>query len=372
MKQIKLTGYCLLLFIIPLSIKAQTMHAIIVANTFDYSIGSACATDYNIVYSEIKNIAQILHYNDNLVAFQDYDFSKENVETAIEKMQCANNDVIFFYYSGHGARAVNDNSKWPQMSFNSNNKIDNRNYVPLLKVFKQLKNKQPRLLIVIADCCNSVSNKVLPKNVMKGQTTVSDDEAPERVYKSLYNDLSGTILVSSSKPGEPSIALTDQNSLFTVKFFEAMADALNGKIKCDWETLLSESGKRTSDFSDSKQNPQCEIKVQSSNVPTPIPVPPVNDSPIALINELVNRKKNSVVDRINMINSVENNAFSSKNVVIETYAPNQTTLLNRETVDTFVKRLATTASVVRVIEIKSEKDASGKFESLKVHEIVKI
>lgn len=361
---------CCIILLIPYFTKAQTLHAIVIANTFDESIGSACAGDCGNVFTEIKNIAQVLNYKDNLVVLQDYDFSKQKLEEAITNLQCNTNDVVLFYYTGHGARAENDNSQWPQMSFNQNDENDSRNYVPLLRVFNQLKEKNPRLLIVLADCCNNISEQVLPQNVSKGQTTVSDESNLVQVYKSLYNDLSGTILVSSSKPGEISIALKDQFSLFTINFFGSMADALNGKIEGNWNKLLSACEKRTSNFSNGKQNPQFEINVISKDAP--VPNPPSENEPVALLNKLVDRNNNNPLERLRMIESVSVRVFSSKNAVVETYAANNKTLLNRETADAYVKRLATTVSVVKVIEIDSEKDESGKLKSLRVSEIVEI
>ncbi|MGV8136008.1 MAG: caspase family protein [Mangrovibacterium sp.] len=370
MNKILLLFICQVLFLIPNFVRAQTLHAIVVANTFDENIGSACEGDCGNVFTEIKNIAQVLNYKDNLVVVQDFDFSKQKLENAISNLQCNSNDVVLFYYTGHGARAVDDNSQWPQMSLNQNGENDNRNYVPLLRVFNLLQEKNPRLLIVLADCCNNVSQRVLPQNVTKGQTTVSDESNLVQVYRSLYNDLSGTVLASSSKPGETSIALKDQFSLFTINFFESMADALNGEMECNWNNLLSACEKRTSDFSNAKQNPQFEIRVIGKD--TPVPNPPVENESVALLNKLVDRNNNTPIERLRMIESISGRVFSSKGVVVETYAANSKTLLNRETADMFVKRLAATDSVVKVIEIDSEKDESGKLKSLKVSEIVKI
>lgn len=353
-------------------LKCQKLHAIVVSDTEDSQIDAACFKDKEVVGAELTTISQVLGVSLKLTEIFGEEFKVQRIINSINNIRCSKNDVIFFYYSGHGARSRSGNSKWPQMSINLND-IDNRSsyYLPLSKVIKLIKQKSPGLMIVIADCCNNVSDVVLPDVISKGQTTVKDNVKLVEVYKNLFLLPKGEVVVSSSMAGEYSIAYKDQASLFTSKYFRSIADALNGNILANWNSVLDNARSLTKKQADShgqSQTPQFEINIR--NTPTPDPNVPVFTK-IELINSLLNRDKRQD-QRLRLVDEITNKCFTSPDVIVETFAKDQQTLIERESARRFVLRLATSSSIVKVIKLKENKDSSGKFEKLTIYEIVKL
>ncbi len=98
------------------TVSADTkIHFIVVANTEDARIGSSVKKDVNNVYSEMKDVSVFLGIPLDYVLVSGADFGKKGVETALGNLKPGNNDVVMFYYSGHGFRFSNQpNDPHPQ------------------------------------------------------------------------------------------------------------------------------------------------------------------------------------------------------------------------------------------------------------------
>ena len=363
-----------IVFLLAIQINAsgQTLHSIVIADTYDKQLEGPCFSDKETVLAELATISQVLNLKHSNKEIQGEEFKIENIISSISNISCSNNDVLFFYYTGHGARSKVNNSKWPQMSINLYD-IDDKSeyYLSLQKVIELLEAKKPRLLIVVADCCNNISNVVLPDISVKGQTTVKDDNKLTEVYKNLFLKPKGKVIVSSSGPGQFSIAYADQASVFTLNYFKSIAAALNGNIKANWTSVLEISKTLTSkqaSLAGQNQTPQYEINISNNINPTP---PKPKKDLIASINSLVDKQK-SPSQRLRLISSVLKTAFSDENALVETYAKDSKTLVERETAKEFIMRLATSSAVVKVIELKSKKNTNGKFKKLTTYEIIKL
>jgi hypothetical protein len=79
----------LLLFMTMVSVaSAQTFHAIMFADTFDQSIGESCLSDYERMEVEFATIARANNMKLDKHYYRDYDFTKEKVQEAINKLNC--------------------------------------------------------------------------------------------------------------------------------------------------------------------------------------------------------------------------------------------------------------------------------------------
>ncbi len=357
-----------LFFIAIAVIQAQTIHCLIFANTFDEKIGSSCTVDKDKVMVELRTISRVLNYQLKEQIFSEYDFTIENLKTSLNTLVCSPDDVVFFYFSGHGARAVNDMSDWPQLNLNPLGLNRDENYFPLEQVDGILKGKGARLCIVFGDCCNNPSKIVTPKLANKGQTVVEEVNSPEKVYSSLFGEYSGDVLISSSSRGEFSLALEDQGGLFTLSYFRGVENALNGEIQPSWDSVLTKAKSLTTEFvvnhSTQKQTPQFLVTVTKKNSP---PRPPEPNGDYLSDLESILDKSLTPGKRIQMINPVHNKVFAS-NAIVETVGKDMKTILDRETSLGFVKRMATSAFIVSINEVSVKKDNRGMVTFLRVHE----
>ncbi|MFN3590478.1 MAG: hypothetical protein ACK4UP_13920, partial [Spirosomataceae bacterium] len=89
-----------LFFGIICEIKSQTLHAFLIADTFDASIGITCQADLDSMNSKMAQVAQAIGYQYNPVVIQAGDFGKTGMESALSRLVCSSEDVIFCLYAG--------------------------------------------------------------------------------------------------------------------------------------------------------------------------------------------------------------------------------------------------------------------------------
>ena len=147
----------------PLPNESDTkLHLILVANTNDVKIGFSCKADrYNLV-NQFKQMATAMK-----IGYKDYivegdNFSKSNVLSTINSVYPGKNDIVIFFYRGHGFRWENQYDQWPRLALNSyggNVTANNSNSLGLQEIKDMLDRKGARLNITLGDCCNNVAGR---------------------------------------------------------------------------------------------------------------------------------------------------------------------------------------------------------------------
>src|SRR3954447_13332556 len=88
---------------------------VIAANTIDPTIGKGCKEDMVSVREIFAKLSREMDFNFIELILQGEDYSKENVLGAIDLLTPGDNDIVVFYYSGHGFSYENDTEKkYPQ------------------------------------------------------------------------------------------------------------------------------------------------------------------------------------------------------------------------------------------------------------------
>ncbi len=145
----------------PESVARTKLILLIAANTIDVTIGNGCKEDMVGVRELLAKLSQEMDFNFIELIVQGEDYGKENILGAIDLLTPGTNDIVVFYYSGHGFSYEKDAAKkYPQIDLRSHpasDKIDvvNAHTENLADVFELIKRKGARLNIVIGDCCNS-------------------------------------------------------------------------------------------------------------------------------------------------------------------------------------------------------------------------
>jgi len=136
--------------------KRTTLHLIIVANTEDDKIGNTCMLDKNRTMKMYKDLASFMG-----IAFKPKEiygdtYSKANVEKAVLDLYPASQDIVVFYYSGHGFSDPRAARLFPNMALSGKSFEDARaNSWNIEDVYNIIKNKGARFNLVISDCCNN-------------------------------------------------------------------------------------------------------------------------------------------------------------------------------------------------------------------------
>ena len=226
-------------------------------------------TDLKLMDDEIELIAFHTGLSLNKKVFKGKDFTQPIVAGALRNLSAGPNDVILFYYSGHGFRTKKKRSKWSYHHFPDNKPMD------FAWVIQTLKGKGARLTIALTDACNNVVNiKVKQDQSMR----IMAKSNLARGYKTLFLESKGHVSAPSSIPGEVSTA-TASGSLFTLSFLKALKNEVV-KAAPSWKSLMAEgAGKRLFFRNKYKHTPYYEMNVarvrtQSSPPPARTSAPP--------------------------------------------------------------------------------------------------
>ena len=250
-------------------------------------------------------------------------------------------------------------------------------YYSLSQVLKRIEAKQPRLSIVLGDLCNSLSNAIPQKDVpeMKGATKIS--KAPCDFYKDLFLKVKGSIISSSSRPGETSAAFSDGGA-FTICFTEALQIMVSNNMEPDWETLLEGTKIRTSKVTQGKQNPIYEAQLQkvsdipsTSEQPSVSPQPTSEDRDIANYLTAIGNSNTAIKERINLVYQTLNLFFASPQAKVEVVGRDGKTIVATKYASAYLNNLSIARNLVKVINVDQTEGSNGKLTYLKVHEMYK-
>lgn len=377
MKKIIYT-FLLLLCYVCSTTKADNVkiHAIVFCNTNDEKIGESCQNDQERFTEELGLIETAIDCEEDWQVFVGDDCTKPNLERAISNMNCAPNDVVFFYYSGHGVHAQADPADgWlPQMCLNYQS-YDQDKFVPVTYVRDKLKSKGARLNIILTDCCNNEANWVTVKSVISQQKDAPNTDAIDIAkLKKLFFESKGTVIATSSKRGQVSYG-PKEGGCFSVAFWDEMYKIEQGAGIADWKSLIEAAAKRTLQYTNNKQEPA--YKVDINNV----------------INNNVNNNNNSVVvisagekelseafkqilnsnysrnERWNMVSGIVGRLFDSNALVLMVGRDLKTNVGRPINISKYLEELALSKKVKGINIVRTQKSSTGRFNQIVISEI---
>lgn len=231
---------------------------LVVANTLDPTIGKGCIEDTKSIRNMFSELSAHMDFKFLELLVQGKDYKKENILEAINLLTPGTNDIVVFYYSGHGFSYEKDESKrYPQVDLRSlpaSDKIDviNANTENLAELFELVKSRGARLNIVIGDCCNSfIQFKRMAKG---GDTSIKQAARPtmavnKKMGEKLFCDYTASILVAAADKGEYAVSDPEIGSLFTFNFTDNLKLLINKTVDEDeglpWQKLLEETQEKT-------------------------------------------------------------------------------------------------------------------------------
>ncbi len=235
---------------------------VIAANTIDPMIGKGCAEDIDSVQHIFEKLSEEMNFHYIALIIQGEDYGKENILGAIHLLKPGSNDIVVFYYSGHGFRYEKETAnQYPQVDLRSHpasDKIDvvNAHTENLADLFELIKRRGARLNIVIGDCCNSLIH--FKRNYKGGSEDLRNEhKEPVIINKetcgTLFCDYSASIIVASASKGECAVSDDKLGSIFTYNFAKCLKMLIKKDVEkgagLPWEQLLEEAKDKTMELS---------------------------------------------------------------------------------------------------------------------------
>lgn len=226
--------------------------AILLADTKDERIGKEDSIDIRNIGCELSAICRCIGIECIIKCITGEDtYHKINLVRAIENIKPSSNDIVFFYYNGHGFRWDDQKDYYPMMSlYDSKKTFSNQYVVAVTDVYNAIVAKGARLNLIFADCCNSKFGENAP--LQQGNTLFS--RVSNNVSISRMNDLfinsKGTLLAAAAQPGEYAYSFSDYGSAFTQAFIKKLRNELssnNTSAEANWKNIIDGAIKEARD-----------------------------------------------------------------------------------------------------------------------------
>ncbi|MEO6252626.1 MAG: caspase family protein [Ferruginibacter sp.] len=223
--------------------RTTSLHLIIVANTNDNSIGSSCVIDKDGIYKFFAQISEFLHVKFKSKVIFGSTYNKKNVDLAISSLRPKKDDIIVFYYSGHGFSNTGDKYFYPYLDLRdkTSQRYGGKYTLNIQDIYEALKTKDARLTLVMSDCCNS--DPSIGSTVITNIATTRDVSMGwgEDLCKQLFMDsVRRSILMTAASKGEVSAGNNNIGGIFSYNMrtsMEKFMSPFNGS-HVTWEEIL--------------------------------------------------------------------------------------------------------------------------------------
>ena len=368
----------LLVLFATLCVNAQVIHWITFIDTTDPKLKKydkpGKANLYSKLISDVNLALQEKGYSSDIHDFDSIAMNLENCNKVLHNLHCESEDIVVFYYIGHGTHRLGDRDSFPQMTF----RREDKDSISLRTVHERLKAKNPALLITVGMCCNdTVPTKQGPIYHTIEPPIPFNTRTETQAYQQLFLGYRGDIIVTSASPGQPSWATANtpyyKMDIFTAYFIYHIvtgASETERETEYNWNNILRDVKKSVIEGLDIEHR---QDAVYTLNI-TPID-PVIIDDETKQHNELFNKLSDCLANLFNSqlsseARKVQLSTLSSMlatEAVIKVVGQDGKTVVDRyETAEDFIGHIEYSRVLKNVIPIRE----SVKFTPYKrIHEL---
>lgn len=232
------------------------MFVIIVASTYDESIGTAVAHDAQNALHMFDTVATALGIRNNLIIdtiFGDR-YNRESVQKSIQKLKPAKQDIVVFYYTGHGFMDTTRPEKiFPFMDLRDPRIRPRADAIGttmnIETVYESIKAKGARVNLVISDCCNDkpdVPPVMMPPPPRPGRPRGDTTLSIENLKALFLPKQPVSMLMTAASHYEQARANTASGSYFTNNLLLTLRTRFYPQpAKVDWNNIMDAAKKLT-------------------------------------------------------------------------------------------------------------------------------
>lgn len=382
----------MLAIVLPTLVNAQTIHWLTFIDTTDKNVGQIDKNGREVLYNHFVNVVNAAltekGYKTNIQDIYGTTLTPQKCKEIISNVNCSPNDIVVFYYIGHGTHGTVGGDVWPMMFMAQ----DNPNYlVPLKWVHDQLKSKGAKLTATIGMCCNvyqGINRTSTPSfGVNYGNTFLTDTE--KNAIQQMFLGNKGDFLLSSASPGQSSVGGNTPlgpMDLFTcvlVKNFEDSAS--EGSL--EWNTLFNDVKAVVNEVTEGQQTPIFVANLsKASTAPAPKPAsapvvvtPPAPTPASASTNQDWMNRVGVALDNLIDVRQTESARIAqaselekifTSNAVVKVMGQDGNIVVDKSSADDFIGRLATSRILLKVTPVNVVVNGN-KISELKVKEAYK-
>lgn len=237
----------------PFQARNARLILIMVANTLDHNVGESSARDMKNFTSLLTSFAEDTRTLMRSIVISDKDFRKDKVLHVLDTLKTAQEDILLFYYTGHGFRYSDDTSKYPRFTMRYDTTLDYRtnNLRMEQDIFSKIAALRCKVKLIIADCCNTDIGVNAPVGGLPLQGTMQS----KRAFSTMLNRRNAdrlffpvsplTLLISSTGIDQKASGNPVLGGFFTSSLVAELKSALYGPIPdLTWEYVFAQAKKK--------------------------------------------------------------------------------------------------------------------------------
>lgn len=225
------------------------IHGILLIDTEAEDIGTSMGQNSLLIKDFLLEIAKYTGYPTKIVELVGVNLKAASIKKVLDELRIEKEDLVFFYYCGHGFRTSSKEDPWPYFYLSGEN-----SYVDFDRIKHRLEEKNPRFLLAIADCCNNIVTFITPKSYMMPMGKGSHERKITNM-RALFQSHPQWVVASSAIPGEIAWAYVGKGSVFTLAFLDVFHDEVKNHQNVSWEVIFE----RTREQIEELQTPQYVI-----------------------------------------------------------------------------------------------------------------
>ncbi|MBS1921681.1 MAG: caspase family protein [Bacteroidetes bacterium] len=244
--------------------KNVKFYLLVVADTLDKEIGASCNKDMQRALQTFRDLTDYLGIKFLPITVCGNTYSKENVQAALNSLKPGPDDIVVFYYSGHGFRIPEKPREFPNIKLKNfrnlrenfrdstawikKDRLDNITYsMNMEDIFNSIRKKGARFNLVISDCCDDDIFSVNATGTKPGQTKGSGVQWSEDNIRMLFLDKNPmSVLATAAKQGQRASSNNNFGGFFSY-FFKISLENYCSKIKNGptWDQIMQDASAQT-------------------------------------------------------------------------------------------------------------------------------
>lgn len=393
--------------------EAKTIHWLTFIDTTDKwtdnmgrvrGVGDMDKVARSVLYSRFVNVVNSAlaekGYTSDVQDYYDTRTSPSSCKTAVTNLKCEPEDIIVFYYIGHGGRPKSDDPQkypYPQMYLAQD---EGKDAVPLDYVHNQLKSKGARLTVTIGMCCNVNDPAIISKHNYSWGITANYNSnayvanASVEAIQKLFLESKGDLIATSASPTESSYGglpvegfgyIDDYTTIF-IDIFGQMAD--NGDLS--WTSLFDNVNRNVINvnrellakgYRDGTQTPFYKPNISSVSAPSAQPreepkgnvEQPTNEQDEEDNSNVICEYFDYVIDRnLDLGKRIEvgealKSLFTAE-AKIKVLGQDSEQVIDKESIDDYFSRVTTAERLLKIIPIDVKVNSANKAVEMRVRE----
>ncbi len=229
---------------------SQKFHAFLFCKTSDRSIGTSVKINYANMQEALQIIADGLNYEYAEHSLTSLNFNIKNVNAVTDSTNIQPNDIVFMYFSTHGAKSKWDSNIFPQVDIPDT-------LLAVYKLYKKvLTEKNPKSIVTLIEACSGFLD-ITPQQAFIYQTAGDTNSVKlntplqkQNIQKLFSSDCN--IIMTAGQPGKNTWA-TWQGSMFTNCFLRTLKEYIEtpNLSMVTWDNLLQQCKQYTYDMTSS-------------------------------------------------------------------------------------------------------------------------